>query len=329
MFSINYRFQQAMETVSEETLRRMYRRMATIRIFEQRVKALYKAKEIYGAIHLYIGQESVAVGVCAGLRDDDSVFSTFRGHGHLIAKGGDIRRMMAELMGRETGCSRGRGGSMHMFEPQIGFMGGNGIVGANLPLALGTAFSARYRGSDAVSVAFFGDGASNQGTLNESLNLAALWKLPYIAVCENNRYAATTPISHSCAVEDIAPRAHAYGMPGVIVDGNDCLAVYEAAKVAVARARSGQGPTMIECKTYRVEPHCGIIADERPDDELEKWAGTKNDPLERFRRHDVLSATAIEELTHEAEQELEEAVEFARKSAFPDVKQFLEETAEL
>ena len=318
-----------LQTPSDQLCRQMYRRMLTIRMFEQRVKKLYAGKEIYGAIHLCIGQEAVAVGVCSALRKEDFVFSTFRGHGHLIAKGGDLRKMMAELMGRETGCSRGRGGSMHMFEPGIGFMGGNGIVGANLPLALGSAFSAWYRRSDAVTAAFFGDGASNQGAFHESLNLAALWKLPYIAVCENNRYAATTPVAHACAVEDLALRAQGYGIPGVVVDGNDCFAVCETMTEAVARARAGEGPTLIECKTYRVEPHCGIIADQRPKEELEAWGGAKNDPLERFRRRDVLPETTRKQITEEVEADLDAAVKFARESPFPDARQFFEETAEL
>lgn len=314
-----------MHPPDEPLLRRMYQRMVTIRLFEQKVKKLYVGKEVVGAIHLYIGQEAVAVGTCAALRDDDCVFSTHRGHGHLIAKGGDIQRMMAELMGKATGCSRGRGGSMHMFDPRIGFMGGNGIVGGGLPLALGAAFSAQYRGTDAVAVAFFGEGAANQGTFHESLNLAALWKLPFLAVCENNRYAATTPVAHASPTEDFAPRAQGYGLPGVTVDGNDCVAVYAAAEEAVARARAGHGPTLIECKTYRVEPHCGIIADQRPPEELKQWGGPANDPLEKFRKRHRLSEAALQEIQGQVEAEIESAVKFARASPWPDVPEFLKE----
>lgn len=303
----------------------MFRRMLTIRLFEQRVKQLYRAGEIVGAIHLYIGQEAVAVGVSAALRNDDYVFSTHRGHGHLIAKGGDLKRMMAELMGKATGCSRGCGGSMHMFDPAIGFMGGNGIVGGGIPLALGAAFSAQYRGTDSVAVTYFGDGGMYQGVLHESLNLAAKWELPFIAVCENNRYAATTPVAKVAANPDFSAYAAPHGIPGVRVDGNDCPAVFEAARRAVERARSGAGPTLLVCETYRVEPHCGIIPDERPKEEREVWGKIDADPIERFRRRLKLSPQQVARLRSEIERELDEAVEFARQSPWPDVGAFLKE----
>ncbi len=314
-------------TQNRQLMFSMYKRMLLIRLFEQEVKRLYRAGEIPGAIHLYIGQEAIAVGVCSALRDTDYVTSTHRGHGHLIAKGGDIREMMAELMGKSAGCSGGYGGSMHMFDLEIGFLGGNGIVGGGIPIGLGTAFSAKYRKADAVSVSFFGEGAANQGTFHETLNLAALWKLPYIAVCENNRYAATTPVEKSTSVEDIASRAQGYGIPGIIVDGNDCEAVFDVMEKAVARARKGEGPTLVECKTYRIEPHCGIIADQRPKGERESWIAEK-DPLEIMeKRISGFSEKDEEKIRQEVEAEIAGAVEFARQSPFPGAEDLLEEFA--
>ncbi|MBM3501553.1 MAG: thiamine pyrophosphate-dependent dehydrogenase E1 component subunit alpha, partial [Armatimonadetes bacterium] len=237
---------------------------------------------IGGAVHLYIGQEAVAVGVCAALRDTDWVASTHRGHGHAIAKGADLKRTLAELMGRETGHSRGCGGSMHIFAPEIGLLGGNGIVGAGMPIALGPAFAAKYRGEDGVSVAFFGDGAANQGTFNESINLAAIWKLPVLFVCENNLWANATPYEIAFHTHDIADRASGYGIPGMAVDGQDVLAMYDAAKTAVDRARAGDGPTLIEAKTYRFEGHCGASSGHQDPETCAEWM--KRDPIAQLTR---------------------------------------------
>jgi TPP-dependent pyruvate/acetoin dehydrogenase alpha subunit len=298
----------------------IFKRMLLIRRFEEKVKELYDRGRIVGAIHLYIGQEAVAVGVCQVLWKRDYVFSTHRGHGHAIAKGCDLGRMMAELMGRETGLSRGHGGSMHLFDPGRGLMGGNGIVGAGIPLALGAAFSAQYRETDQVAVAFFSDGAANQGVFAESLNLAALFHLPVVLVCENNRYAATTPIKLSFAREAIAERAESYGVPAAAVDGNDVIAVRRAAASAVRRARRGNGPSFIECRTYRVEPHCGIIPDEREKGERESWRA--RDPIALFRARltadRVMTPAAVVELEKDISRRLEKAVEFAEKSPWPD-----------
>ena len=298
----------------------MFEQMLLIRRFEEKVKQLYGERRIVGAIHLYIGQEAVAVGVCRALKKRDYVFSTHRGHGHAIAKGCDLDRMMAELMGRETGLSRGHGGSMHLFDPARGLMGGNGIVGGGIPLALGAAFSARYRGKDQVAVTFFGDGAANQGVFAESLNLAALFTLPVIFICENNRYAATTPVESSFARQAIAARGESYGVLSTTVDGNDVLAVHEAAADAVRRARQGGGPTLVECQTYRVEPHCGIIPDEREKAEREAWRA--RDPLALFRTRltadHLLAPAEIELAEAEIARRLERAVEFAEKSPWPD-----------
>jgi TPP-dependent pyruvate/acetoin dehydrogenase alpha subunit len=312
--------------VAEVTLTRsealeMLRRMVTIRGFEEEVKRLYRAGEITGAIHLYIGQEAVAVGACAALRDDDFVTSTHRPHGHCLAKVSDPRRTMAEMMGRATGLSGGFGGSMHQFSKGKGFLGGNGIVGGGIGMALGAAFSARYRGTDQVTVCFFSDGAANQGVLSEALNLAALWRLPVVFLCENNGYAATTPVSRSASTADIAPRAGPYGVPWAICDGNEVLAVYQQVRVAVARARAGQGATFIEAKTYRAEPHCGIIADDRDKDELTAWRSAERDPIARFEarllERQMLGPAEIRAARAEVEAELAAAIEFARQSPLP------------
>ena len=310
------------EQTDAAVLRRMYRAMLSIRRFEERVKQLYRAGEIVGAIHLYIGQEAIAVGACETLRPDDYVVSGHRPHGHCIAKIGDLKRTMAEMMGRETGLSRGRGGSMHQFEASRGFLGGNGIVGGGIAIALGAAFSARYRGTSQVAVGFFSEGASNQGVLHECLNMAALWTLPVVYVCENNCYAATTPVEKSTCTEDIAPRAQGYGIPWAIADGNDVLAVHAQMTEAVARARAGQGPTFVECKTYRVEPHCGIIADQRDRNETALWRSMEKDPILRFEtrllKNRTLTRKTLKSIEKDVCRELDEAVEFARNSPFPE-----------
>ncbi len=307
-------------SLSMDDKRSLLRTMLLIRRFEEKVKILYAEKTIDGAIHLYIGQEAVAAGVCAALRTDDYVFSSHRGHGHAIAKGADLKGIMAELMGRDTGLSRGHGGSMHLFSAAVGLMGGNGIVGGGIPLALGGAFSAQYQGTDRVSATFFSDGAANQGVFSEALNLAALFHLPALFVCENNGYAATTPVSASTARIDIAGRAKAYGVPGTAVDGNDALAVREAAAQAVGSIRRGEGPQLLECVTYRVEPHCGIIADERKPGEKEKWLA--KDPIDRLRasceEEGSISAPQFEELEREVAARIEEAVAFGMASPWPD-----------
>ena len=310
-----------MPRVNKKQKVRMLERMMLIRRFEKRVKQLYRGGEITGAIHLCIGQEAVAVGVCEALRDDDYVTSTHRSHGHALAKRLDLNKTMAELMGRETGHSRGRGGSMHIFDIKKGFLGGNGIVGGGIPIALGAAFAAKYRGTDQVAVCFFSDGGANQGVLHECLNMTALWTLPVIYVCENNRYAATTPVEKSACTEDIAPRAAAYGLPWAIADGNDVLDVHRVVSKAISRARAGEGTTFIECKTYRVEPHCGIISDQRSKDEISLWRSEEKDPISRFEtrlmNEKVLTQAEIDGMCAEVEKLLDDAAEFARNSPFP------------
>ncbi len=312
---------------SEPEPQELYRRMLTIRRFEERVKQLYRAGEIFGAIHLYIGEEAIAVGVCSQLRDSDRVFSTHRGHGHYLAKTGDAAGAMAELMGKASGCSRGYGGSMHMFNPEKGFMGGNGIVGGGIPLALGAAFAAKYRNTDDVAVVFFGEGASNQGTLHESLNLAALKRLPLLFVCENNRYAATTPVAASTADEDMTKRAAAYGIPAQTVDGNDVSSVIKAVKTALKKIRDGNGPFLLDCKTYRVEPHCGIIADTRPKGERTKWQAPEKDPLNRIVSEypEFFTSDCLDSCEQDVMNLLENAIAAARNAESPSVNTFIEE----
>lgn len=298
----------------------MLRKLILIRRFEEKVKELYNRGSIVGAIHLYIGQEAVAVGVCQALRDEDYVFSTHRGHGHAIAKTLDTKHIMAELMGKDTGMSRGHGGSMHLFDPDRGLMGGNGIVGGGIPLALGGAFAAQYRRTDQVSVTFFSDGAANQGTFGESLNLAALFGLPVLFVCENNQYAATTPVKLSTAKLDIAGRAESYGLPAERVNGNDVLVVFEAASKAVRRIREQGGPSFLECLTYRIEPHCGLIPDEREPGERESWY--ERDPIlilrKRLETEKSITAEQVEAIEVEVAEELEAAVAFGEESPWPE-----------
>jgi TPP-dependent pyruvate/acetoin dehydrogenase alpha subunit len=259
-------------TIDRATALELYRVMRTIRSFEERSTQLFGENKIWGTIHSYAGEEAIATGVCAHLRDDDWITSTHRGHGHCIAKGADLGKMFAELLGRETGYCRGRGGSMHIADTSKGNLGANGIVGGGIPIATGAALTAQHLGTDQVAVSFFGDGAANQGTFHESLNLAAIWKLPAIYVCENNQYAESLPVKRAFAIENIAVRAEGYGMPGVRVDGGDVRAVHEAAGEAVSRARSGKGPTLLVADSYRHEGHYyGDPRKYQTKDEIEGW----------------------------------------------------------
>lgn len=314
--------------LTDDKLLHMYQTMIRIREFETKVQEFFAAGKIPGFVHLYIGEEAVATGTCAVLQPKDYITSTHRGHGHLIAKGGDLKRMMAELFGKRTGYCKGKGGSMHIADVELGILGANGIVGGGGPIANGAALAAQYRGTDQVAVCFFGDGAANQGTTQEAMNLASAWKLPVIFVNENNGYGISCPTCKSMAVADIADRAAAYDMPGVVVDGNDVLAVYEAVGEAVARARRGDGPSLIECKTYRWRGHFeGDVCSYRDEAEVQTWM--EKDPIkrlqEKLRDQSILTDDRDRSLREAVAKELEEAVAFAEQSPLPSPEEVLED----
>jgi 2-oxoisovalerate dehydrogenase E1 component len=310
-------------TAERALIEQLYTTAATIRRFEEAVRDLLEMGKLDGAVHLSIGQEAVAAGVCATLLPGDTIASTHRGHGHVIAKGADLTRMFAELLGRETGYCHGRGGSMHIADLSLGILGANGIVGAGIPLTVGAAYAHQRQGENRVAVAFFGDGAVNQGAFHEALNLAAVWQLPAIFVCENNGYAASVPQTKHQREQTIAKRAIGYGMPGVTVDGNDALAVYAAASEAVARARHGGGPTLIECKTYRHSGHTARSADLRPALELAAWK--ERDPLIQLeRRYDALDVEAPDrrrQLDADLDAVIERAIAEAESAPRPDPRE--------
>ena len=260
------------------------------------------------------------MGVCDALEKGDYVFSTYRGHGHALTRGLDLKFVMAELNGKATGVSRGYGGSMHLYAPELHFMGGNGIVGGGLPLALGTAYASVKRGDGRVTVAFFGDGGSSIGLFHESINMAAVKKWPVIYVCENNQYAATTHVSKNCPIDNIADRSKAYGIPGIVVDGNDVLKILEVAATAAARGRRGDGPTLIECKTYRHRPHCMVIPEHRPHMERQTWQ--QRDPIEHFgellKQRGIADDAELGRINDQQDQKLADAVRFMEESPLPD-----------
>lgn len=304
----------------KQKLAEMLRKMVEIRFFEEKVFELYGQNLVPGTIHLYAGEEAVAVGVCSVLEKTDYLTSTHRGHGHCIAKGADLSRTMAEILGKQTGYCKGKGGSMHIADFAIGMLGATAVVGAGLPIAVGAGLSAKLRGTKQVVACFFGEGASNQGTFHESLNIASVWGLPVVFVCENNLYAMGTRQSRVMNIENIADRASAYGFPGVMVDGNDVVAVYEASAIAVERARRCEGPTLIECKTYRRRGHSRVDpAKYRPKDEVQEWLG--KDPIKLFKERliqgNIFSEGEIVSVEKEVETRIEEAVRFALDSPFP------------
>jgi len=315
-------------SIDTEKLLWMYTNMLKIRRFEEKVGELFAAGKIPGFVHLYIGEEAVATGVCAHLRKDDYITSTHRGHGHLISKGGDLKLMMAELFGKRTGYCKGKGGSMHIADVDLGILGANGIVGGGPPIATGAALAAKYKGTDQVAVCFLGDGASNQGTFHEGVNMASIWKLPVIFVVENNMYGISLSQTRSMRVQDIADRAAAYDIPGFVVDGNDVIAVYEAAGEAIQRARAGEGPALIECKTYRYRGHFeGDPMIYRTREEEEMWKA--KDPIPRFEAKlmemGVLSEAQAREINERIIAQVEEAVRFAEESPWPAPEEVLED----
>jgi pyruvate dehydrogenase E1 component alpha subunit len=314
--------------LGKEKLVEMYRKMVEIRIFEEKVFELYGRNLVPGTIHLYAGEEAVAVGVCSNLRKDDYITSTHRGHGHCIAKGTQLKKIMAEILGKKTGYCKGKGGSMHIADFSVGMLGATAVVGAGIPIAVGAGLSVKLRGTDQVVACFFGDGASNQGTFHEGINMTSIWKLPVIFVCENNLYAMGTRQSRVMAVESIADRAVAYGIPGVAIDGNDVLAVYETTREAVERARKGEGPTLIECKTYRHKGHSRIDpARYRPNEEVEEWL--RRDPIKRFKEKLLQTNVSTEAETALVEKQalarVNDAVKFAMESPHPAQEEALED----
>ena len=306
----------------------IYATMNRIRKFEEKALYLFENNKLRGSVHLYIGEEAIAATVCSHLRDTDYITSTHRGHGHCIAKGADLDKAMAELMGKATGYCKGRGGSMHIADLSKGNLGANAIVGGGIPIAVGAALAAKMKGTDQVAVSFFGDGASNEGTFHEAINLASVWKLPIIFVCENNGFGISVPVSQSTSVRDIGVRGTAYNIPGVTVDGNDVLAIDAVMEQAVARAKAGEGPTLIECKTYRWLGHwVGDPQVYRTREEVETWK--KKCPIVRFKAYMLEAglATAAELDAAEAEAAVlvEQAAQFAIDSPQPDPAAVLED----
>ena len=309
----------------------LYRKMITIRLFEEKIIDLYARGFIPGLAHLYIGEEAVAAGVCANLRKDDYITSTHRGHGHVIAKGAELKYMMAELFGKKTGYCKGKGGSMHIADIDIGVLGANGIAGGGIPIAVGAALSSKMRKTDQVTVCFFGDGASNNGVFHEGLNFASVHHLPVVFVCENNLYGISVSQKQHQAIQDISIRAVAYNMPGISINGNDVCVVYEASSKSIQRARAGEGPTLIECKTYRWRGHHEGDPNQgkryRTMDEVEEWM--EKCPIKKLEEkilgEKVLTKAKMNKIREEIKIEIEEAEKFANQSPFPDAKDIYED----
>ena len=307
--------------LDQPALLKLYRTMVTIRNFEEIGIYEMGQRQLSGSVHSSAGQEAVPTGICAHLKDTDSIASTHRGHGHCIAKGVDPKLMMAELFGRTTGTNKGKGGSMHIADMTKGMLGTNGVVAASVPLAVGAALTSSVKGTGQVAVAFFGDGGANQGVLHESMNLASVWKLPVIFACENNMYAESTPVEYALSTENVADRAMGYNMPGIVVDGMDVFAMYEAAGQAVERARCGQGPSLLECKTYRYYGH--TVFDNprtyRTEEEETHWRG--RDPIKLFRTRVLeegsLQVEVLDAIDQEIEQLIRDAIKFADESPLP------------
>jgi pyruvate dehydrogenase E1 component alpha subunit len=313
-------------SLTKEKMIDLYATMKKIRLFEEKVSELFAEGKLPGFVHLYAGEEAIGVGVCAHLTDRDYITSTHRGHGHCIAKGVEINSMMAEVYGKATGACKGKGGSMHIADVDKGMLGANGIVGAGGPLACGSGLMAKTLGTDQVTVCFFGDGAAEQGTMHEAMNLACCWNLPVVFVCENNGYAESTPWGYHCAAKSIADRATAYDMPGITVDGTDFFAVYEAAEEAIGRARRGDGPSLMECRGFRYYGHFEGDAMLYVTEE-EKERNRARDPIENVKKRAIerglVSAAQLAEVDAQAAAIIEEAVKFAEESAWPKPEEVL------
>ncbi|MGD0876609.1 MAG: thiamine pyrophosphate-dependent dehydrogenase E1 component subunit alpha [Anaerolineales bacterium] len=309
------------QQLDRETLIADYRLMLRIRLHEEAIKVLFSAGKIGGTTHLCIGQEAIAVGVIAQLRPDDNIVSTHRGHGHMLAKGGELKLMLAEILGKSTGYCKGKGGSMHIASLKLGNLGANGIVSGGLPIAVGAALAVQMRGTDQITVVSFGDGASNEGNTHESMNLAAIWKLPVLFLFENNCYAVSTCSDYSMAGGSMVKRAAGYGLPAQAVDGNDLEAVYFAAREAIQYVRSGKGPYVLECNTYRIEGHYyGDAMVYRSKEETDEWR--KKDPIlrveQRLIERSLLTESDCRQIQASVQQEIDEAVQFAEASPEPD-----------
>jgi pyruvate dehydrogenase E1 component alpha subunit len=317
-----------LDSKQKKKLLEMLRKMLTIRRFEERVKKEFAATRVKGFVHLYIGEEAVAVGVCSNLTDADYVTSTHRGHGHCIAKGVDVKGMMAELYGRRTGTCKGKGGSMHIADVGLGMLGANGIVGAGAPIAVGAGLSSKYRKSGQVAVCFFSDGALNQGAVHEAMNIASIWKLPVIFVLENNQFAESTSVKYATSVKDPSTRGQSYSMPSVRVDGMDVIAVSQATADAVARAKKGEGPSFIVCDTYRYMGHFeGDDQTYRTKEDVEVYRN--NDPITKLRKRMIedgsLTEKEFEELDASVLKEIEESVAYADSSEWPAPSEVLDD----
>lgn len=315
-------------SITDEKLVELYKQMWVIRYFDEKVDEFFAKGMIHGTTHLCVGQEATAAGACAVLEDRDKITSTHRGHGHCIAKGADVNRMMAELFGRVTGYCKGKGGSMHIADLEKGNLGANGIVGGGIPLAVGAALTSKMKKMDYVTLCYFGDGASNEGSFHESLNLASIWKLPVVFICENNQYGMSGSVKEMTNVENIAVRAQGYGFPGVVIDGNDITEVINAVDEAVKRARVGEGPTLIEAKTYRWKGHSKSDAKKyRTREEEQEWRA--KDPIARLKEmlieEKVFTAETAEQLRVEAKSEIEASVVFAQNSPEPEIESLMED----
>jgi pyruvate dehydrogenase E1 component alpha subunit len=317
-----------MKPLDKPMLLEIYRKMVAVRVFEETAADLFLKGQLPGFLHSYIGEEAVASGVCAHLTPQDMITSTHRGHGHAVAKGARLDMMMAELFAKKTGYCHGKGGSMHIADLDLGILGANGIVGAGVPIATGAGLALKLKGSDRVTVAFFGDGGSNTGAFHEGVNMAAVWNLPVVFVCENNQYAESTPRDVHQRIKDVAQRAMAYDIPGVVADGMDVFDVYQKTGEAIDRARTGGGPTLVEAKTYRFMGHyVGDPQTYRSKDEVEQWK--KRDPIAMFRKRVVeegkITAADLDAIDAAIAKEMEQAVEFARQSPEPDIESALQD----
>ena len=318
-----------MKKISKDILIKLLKKMLEIRKFEEKSIQLYQKNKLYGQLHPYLGEEAIAVGACMALKKDDYILSTHRGHGHCIAMGGDFKKMMAELFGKSTGYCKGRGGSMHIADPELGILGANGIVGGGIPISVGTGISSKIKGNNRVTICFFGDGAVNNGVFHESLNMAAIYKLPVIYICENNLYAVSTNVKKSTSCENIADRSIAYNIPGYQINGNDPIEVYLTVEKAVKHAREGKGPSLIEAKTYRFTGHhLNDAEDYRNKEEVRLFRNTK-DPIlnyiDKLQKEKIITEIELKKMENEISNRIEEAVIFAENSSEPSVEEFLKE----